>query len=64
MREREAEWTGLMRRASAGDAAAYERLLKALAPGLRAAARRGLAAPGKAMRMPRTSCRKPCWPFT
>ncbi len=47
MREREAEWTGLMRRASAGDAAAYERLLKALAPVLRAAARRGLARAGK-----------------
>jgi RNA polymerase sigma-70 factor (ECF subfamily) len=45
--QRETEWTGLMRRANAGDAAAYERLLKALAPGLRAAARRGLARAGK-----------------
>jgi RNA polymerase sigma-70 factor (ECF subfamily) len=47
VREREAEWTGLMRRANAGDAAAYERLLKALATGLRAAARRGLNRAGK-----------------
>ena len=43
VQQREAEWTGLMRHANAGDAAAYERLLKALAPALRAAARRGLA---------------------
>jgi RNA polymerase sigma-70 factor (ECF subfamily) len=47
VREREAEWTGLMRRAIGGDASAYERLLKALAPGLRAAARRGLTRAGK-----------------
>jgi len=45
--EREAEWSGLMRRANAGDAAAYERLLKALAIGLRAAARRGFNRAGK-----------------
>jgi RNA polymerase sigma-70 factor (ECF subfamily) len=45
--EREAEWAGLMRRAIAGDAAAYERLLRSLAPSLRAAARRGLARAGK-----------------
>ena len=36
-----------MRRANAGDAAAYERLLKALAIGLRAAARRGFNRAGK-----------------
>ncbi len=47
VREREAEWSGLMRRANDGDAAAYERLLRTLAPVLRAAARRGLARAGK-----------------
>jgi RNA polymerase sigma-70 factor (ECF subfamily) len=46
-REREAEWAGLMRQAIAGDAAAYRRLLVALAPVLRAAARRGYARAGK-----------------
>ena len=41
MREREDDWTGLMRLAMAGDGAAYHRLLKAVTPVLRAAARRG-----------------------
>jgi RNA polymerase sigma-70 factor (ECF subfamily) len=39
--DREAEWAGLMRAANAGDEAAYRRLLLALAPWLRAVARRG-----------------------
>lgn len=43
MNEREADWTGLMRAAVAGDATAYERLLKQLTPALRAVARRSLA---------------------
>ncbi|MBV8923968.1 MAG: sigma-70 family RNA polymerase sigma factor [Bradyrhizobium sp.] len=47
MREREDEWTGLMRSAISGDGAAYHRLLKAIAPVLRAAARRGLARAGQ-----------------
>ena len=47
MRERESEWTGLMRSALAGDEAAYRRLLSAIAPVLRAAARRGLARAGQ-----------------
>lgn len=47
VRKREAEWTDLMRRAMAGDATAYARLLKALAAPLRAAARRGLDRAGK-----------------
>ena len=47
MREREDEWTGLMRLALAGDGAAYHRLLKAITPVLRAAARRGLARAGQ-----------------
>ena len=47
MREREDEWTGLMRQALAGDDAAYHRLLKAVTPILRAAARRGLARAGQ-----------------
>jgi RNA polymerase sigma-70 factor (ECF subfamily) len=41
------EWTGLMRSALAGDAAAYHRLLRAVTPVLRAAARRGLARAGQ-----------------
>jgi RNA polymerase sigma-70 factor, ECF subfamily len=45
--EREDEWTGLMRSAIAGDSAAYHRLLKAITPVLRAAARRGLARAGQ-----------------
>lgn len=47
MREREDEWTGLMRSAISGDDAAYHRLLKAVAPVLRAAARRGLTRAGQ-----------------
>ena len=47
MREREDEWTGLMRSAISGDDAAYHRLLKAVTPVLRAAARRGLARAGQ-----------------
>ena len=47
MRERDDEWTGLMRSAIAGDSAAYHRLLKAVTPVLRAAARRGLARAGQ-----------------
>ena len=47
MREREDEWTGLMRLALAGDGAGYHRLLKAITPVLRAAARRGLARAGQ-----------------
>jgi RNA polymerase sigma-70 factor, ECF subfamily len=41
------EWTGLMRAAISGDNAAYHRLLKAVTPVLRAAARRGLARAGQ-----------------
>jgi RNA polymerase sigma-70 factor (ECF subfamily) len=47
LREREDEWTGLMRSALAGDGAAYQRLLSAIAPVLRAMARRGLARAGQ-----------------
>ena len=47
MRERDEEWTDLMRSAISGDSAAYHRLLKAVAPVLRAAARRGLARAGQ-----------------
>ena len=47
MREREDEWTGLMRSAISGDSAAYHRLLKAATPVLRAAARRGLSRAGQ-----------------
>src|SRR5258705_3376288 len=47
VREREDEWTGLMRSAISGDGAAYNRLLKAVTPALRAAARRGLARAGQ-----------------
>jgi RNA polymerase sigma-70 factor (ECF subfamily) len=41
------EWTGLMRLAISGDSTAYHRLLKAVTPVLRAAARRGLARAGQ-----------------
>ena len=41
------EWTGLMRAAINGDGIAYHRLLRAVAPVLRAAARRGLARAGQ-----------------
>ena len=47
MREREDEWTDLMRSAISGDSVAYHRLLKAVTPVLRAAARRGLARAGQ-----------------
>jgi RNA polymerase sigma-70 factor (ECF subfamily) len=47
VREHEDEWTGLMRSAISGDDAAYYRLLKAVTPVLRAAARRGLARAGQ-----------------
>jgi RNA polymerase sigma-70 factor (ECF subfamily) len=47
VREREGEWTDLMRSAIAGDSGAYHRLLKAVTPVLRAAARRGLARAGQ-----------------
>jgi RNA polymerase sigma-70 factor (ECF subfamily) len=40
--KREKEWAVLMRAANAGDDAAYEKLLRQLAPVLRSAARRGL----------------------
>jgi RNA polymerase sigma-70 factor (ECF subfamily) len=45
--DREIEWAGLMRAANRGDAAAYQRLLKAMAPVLRSMARRGLARTGQ-----------------
>jgi RNA polymerase sigma-70 factor, ECF subfamily len=47
LRERGDDWTGLMRSALAGDAAAYQRLLGAIAPVLRANARRALARAGQ-----------------
>jgi RNA polymerase sigma-70 factor (ECF subfamily) len=47
VRDSEDEWTGLMRSAIAGDSAAYQRLLSAVAPVLRATARRGLARAGQ-----------------
>src|SRR4249920_2427423 len=47
VREREDEWTGLMQLAISGDNAAYHRLLRAVTPVLRAAARRGLARAGQ-----------------
>ena len=47
MRERESEWTELMRAADAGDGAAYHRLLTLITPVLRATAQRGLARAGQ-----------------
>src|SRR6202171_564667 len=47
VREREDEWTGRMRLAISGDSAAYHRLLRAVTPVLRGAARRGLARAGQ-----------------
>jgi len=41
------EWTELMRQAVAGDNSAYQRLLKAITPVLRATAQRGLARAGQ-----------------
>jgi RNA polymerase sigma-70 factor (ECF subfamily) len=49
VRGRENEWTDLMKAANAGDNAAYDRLLRAVAPVLRAASRRGLARAGQPM---------------
>ena len=47
MREHEKEWADLMRRGNAGDGGAYHQLLRAVAPVLRAVARRGLARAGQ-----------------
>ena len=47
LREREDEWTGLMRLAISGDDGAYHRLLRSVTPVLRAAARRGLLRAGQ-----------------
>jgi len=47
LRDRGDEWTGLMRSALAGDDAAYQRLLGAVAPVLRANARRALVRAGQ-----------------
>ena len=47
MRERESEWTELMRSANSGDSAAYHRLLNVITPVLRATAQRGLARAGQ-----------------
>ncbi len=47
MHGRENEWTDLMKSANAGDNAAYDRLLRAVAPVLRAASRRGLVRAGQ-----------------
>jgi RNA polymerase sigma-70 factor, ECF subfamily len=45
---RESDWAGLMRAANAGDAAAYDRLLRELAVALRASARAGMRRAGQA----------------
>jgi RNA polymerase sigma-70 factor (ECF subfamily) len=47
VRESKDEWTGLMLLAISGDGAAYQRLLRAVTPVLRAGARRGLARAGQ-----------------
>jgi RNA polymerase sigma-70 factor (ECF subfamily) len=47
VRGRDDEWTDLMRSANAGDSTAYHRLLKSVAPVLRAGARRGLSRAGQ-----------------
>jgi RNA polymerase sigma-70 factor (ECF subfamily) len=47
VREREGEWTELMRSANSGDGAAYHRLLTVITPVLRATAQRGLARAGQ-----------------
>ena len=47
MRGQVSEWTELMRQAVAGDGAAYQRLLRAISPVLRATAQRGLARAGQ-----------------
>lgn len=47
MSQREAGWADLMRAADAGDAAAYERLLREIAAALRPLVRRGFARAGR-----------------
>ena len=47
MSQREAGWADLMRAANAGDAEAYERLLRQIAAALRPLVRRGLARAGR-----------------
>ena len=47
MAGRDGEWTDLMRAASEGDAGAYHRLLRSIAPVMRATAQRGLARAGQ-----------------
>jgi len=47
VRDRDDEWTGLMRAAISGDDGSYHRLLKLITPALRAAARKGLARAGQ-----------------
>ena len=47
MHGRENEWTDLMKSDNAGDNAAYDRLLRAVAPVLMAASRRGLVRAGQ-----------------
>lgn len=47
MRDDRTEWTDLMRSASAGDEAAYRRLLVAITPTLRSVARRALVRAGQ-----------------
>lgn len=47
MRGEDDEWTDLMRSANTGNTAAYHRLLSAITPALRAAARRGLLRAGQ-----------------
>ena len=42
MKDREAQWSGLMRAGRAGDGAAYERVLREMAQALRPLVRRGL----------------------
>jgi len=44
---RDSEWTDLMRAAHAGDSRAYDRLLRVIAPVLRATLKRGLARAGQ-----------------
>ena len=47
MSGRDSEWTDLMRAANAGDGRAYDRLLRSIAPVMRAMAQRGLARAGQ-----------------
>jgi RNA polymerase sigma-70 factor (ECF subfamily) len=46
---REVEWAAWMRAANGGDAAAYERLLRAIAAAMRPVARRGLSRAGRSI---------------